>query len=73
MKSYIYFADERGKIKVFLSEFELTIINNFCIPIKKKKKGLQLYTENTFKQKVQFNGLIEKVEIITKKWWQFWK
>lgn len=72
MKPYIYFEDDRGRIKVFLTEFEMKITNRFVVPKKNKREGLQIYTQDTFKQKVKINGLVEKVEIINKKWWQFW-
>lgn len=73
MKPYIYFQDERGKIKVFLTEFEMKIISRFVIPNKDKRKGLKLYTQDTFRQKININGLVDKVEISTKRWWQFYK
>ena len=73
MKSYIYIDDRKGKIKIFLDELELKITNRFTVPNKNKKKELQLYSQETFKQKVEFKGLVNRVEIITKKWWEFWK
>ena len=73
MKAYLYIEDERGKLKVFIDEFEAKIINNFYIPTKNKKKGVQIYREKEFKQKFSCKGVVDKTEIITKKWWEFWK
>lgn len=73
MKPYIYFEEEGHRWKVVLEEFEVEIKNRFAVPKDKRKEGLQLYTDDTFKKKINITGLVHRVEIITRKWWEFWK